>query len=420
MNDKESRSASRARAWQWISGLLICVLATLGIWLWVRSPPSAHAPRKIAMTELPAIVAWPRSTVKIAIDAARTRAKTGEIEVCGVGKVKIDPDDSTAIGKYLEALVKKTQLHWFSALRNSDDLRARTTGLLLEGILIDRGADQVITQEARDELVQLALGANDPAVYALAFYKCGANDTDPTAGACRQVSASGWARLDPDNAVPWLLVAAQARAKNDMPAEADAFHHAAEARRSDSYTDSIFSFAEPEIPKDATPVERAELAVEVIGVEAATAQRQYSAATKHCSSEALQDRDIRQQCSALAEILVADGKTLNDFMIGLGIGNRAGWPKERVNALTEERNALTMALMQVTPENDLWSCDGVSRLNALISQIGRLGEMGATREALERSGETIPEMAAKWTVYLERIQRDAAQQAPQSLTDSSP
>jgi hypothetical protein len=420
MNDRESHFKSRNGAWKWISGLFI-VFFTLALWLWVGRKPTPSPPTKVILTEKPAIVAWPQGPAIAAVEAARTRANTNEIEVCGVGKVKIDSDDPTAIGKYLEALAKKSELRWLSALRNSDDLRARTTGLLLEGVFTDRGADQVVTQEARDELVQLAVGASDPAVYALAIYKCGANEIDPAAGACLQVSPRGWARLDPDNAIPWLWVAGQARAKNDMAAEADAFQRAAEARRSDSYIDSIFSFAEPEIPKDATPVERAELAVEVIGVEAATAQRQFAAATKHCSSDALQDRNIRQQCSALAELFVNNGKTLADFVIGLGIGNRAGWPKDRVSALTEEKNALMQASAQVTPENgEAWSCDGVSRLNAFVNQVGRLGELGATRDALERSGETIAEMAAKWTAFLERIQREAAQQTPQSAVDSSP
>jgi hypothetical protein len=79
------------------------------------------------------------------------------------------------------------------------------------------------------------------------------------------------------------------------------------------------------------------------------------------------------------------------------------------------------ASTQVTPENgEAWSCDGVSRINAFVSQLGRLGELGATREALERSGETVPELAAKWTAFLAKIQRDAAQQAPQPSQDSSP
>jgi hypothetical protein len=372
-------------------------------------------------TEKPAIVAWPQSAAIATVETARTRANSNEIEVCGVGKVKIDPDDPMAAGKYIEALAKKSQLRWLSTLRNSDDYRARASGLFLAGIVTDRGNNQMAAQEARDELVQLAVGVNDPAVYALAIQKCSTNIEDPAAGACRQVSASGWARRDRDNAVPWLMVAGEARANNDTTAESDAIRAAAKAHKIDSYADSLFAFAEPAIPTDVTAVERAYFAIHVIGVEAATAAPQFVAGTKHCSSDALQDSNALAQCSALAELFIAEGKTLLDFWRGLAIGKHAGWPKERVNALTEEKNALMQVSMQVIPEHaDPWSCDSVNRINAFMSQVGRLGEMGATREALERSGETVPELAAKWTAYLEKIQRDAAQQAPQPALDPSP
>ncbi len=64
-------------------------------------------------------------------------------------------------------------------------------------------------------------------------------------GACRQLSLQRWARMDPDNAVPWLSLAGKARGRHDSAAEADAFSHAATAHKSDSYSDSVFAFAEP-------------------------------------------------------------------------------------------------------------------------------------------------------------------------------
>jgi hypothetical protein len=420
MNDKESHSSPRAGAWKWILGVCVGVLALSCLWFWGRPHPSPPAPAKIAMNAQPAVAEWRRDTEMPAVAVPRAPANASEIEVCGVGKVKIDPDDPMAAGKYIELLAKKSQLRWLAALRSSDDYRARASGLFLTGIVTDRGNNQAATQEARDELVQLAVVINDPAVYALAIYKCSSNIEDPAAGACGQVSAGGWARRDPDNAVPWLMVAGEARANNNTMAESDAISDAAKAHKTDSYTDSLFAFAEPQIPAEVTAVERAYFAINVIGVEAATATPQFIQGTHHCSSDALQDSTARLQCSALAELFVT-GRSLLDFWRGLAIGIRAGWPKERVAALTEEKNALMQVSMQVIPEHaDPWSCDSVNRINAFMSQVGRLGEMGATREALERSGETVPELAAKWTAYLEKIQRDAAQQAPQPALDPSP
>jgi hypothetical protein len=158
------------------------------------------------------------------------------------------------------------------------------------------------------------------------------------------------------------------------------------------------AYAEPELPKDATPLERWWLAVETIGIEAAFGMRQYGIASKHCSAAAVQDSDVQQQCSELAEVFVTKGTNLLDLGVGTSMGARAGWTKERVAGLKQEGDALTQALVQATPAGveTQWTC-------------GAVGELRATREALERSGETVAELAGKWRDYLARIRREAQQ-----------
>jgi hypothetical protein len=155
----------------------------------------------------------------------------------------------------------------------------------------------------------------------------------PANGACQQISVSDWARMDADNAAPWLLLAGQARAKNDMAAEADAFDRAAQAHRINSYSDSLSGVAESELPTDATALERWYFSIELIGIESASVLPQYSVASKHCSVEAMQD-----------------------------------------------------------------------------SQRVQLGEVGAARDALERSGESVQELAQKQKEFIEKIRRDALAQ----------
>jgi hypothetical protein len=100
------------------------------------------------------------------------------------------------------------------------------------------------------------------------------------------------------------------------------------------------------------------------------------------------DPRVAQQASdelvQLAVGLVSKSTTLLDFVIGLGIGKRAGWVAERVNALEQERNALMEVIMQLNPSNDddAWSCSRVARVNTFLAQRARLGEMGAARNAM--------------------------------------
>jgi len=374
-------------------------------------------PRAIASIEPP--TSMPAASHPVGTQHANTpppRANsTGTVEICGYGQVPIKSDDS-AIFQHVGALTKGVGTAWLSALQNSDDLRARVAGLLLEGKVAGGDSLRPVAEQTRNEVVQLAAGAGDPAVYAMALSMCDTSATTDADSACRQLSLQRWARMDPDNAVPWLLLAGKARARHDSAAEADAFSNAATAHKIDSYSDSVFAFAEPELPQDVTPLERSYLATEVIGVEAAIRSPQYSVASQHCSSDAMQDSNVRQQCNSLAELLVTKGTNLLDLGLGKTIGARAGWPTKRVNELVQEQHALMQAIVQQTPsDNDkLWTCDAVSRVNAYVVQRVQQGELGAARDVLERSGETVDVMARKYTQYMDNIRRDALSREQQN------
>jgi hypothetical protein len=145
-----------------------------------------------------------------------------------------------------------------------------------------------------------------------------------------------------------------------------------------------------------------------MGIESATVVPEYGVMSKHCSTEAMQDDNVRQRCGALAELLVTKGTTLFDVSIGATLGARVGWPKRRIDGLAQERDALTQAIVQATPtgNDDLWTCNGAERGNAYVHERVQLGELGAGREARERSGETAQELARKQREFIESMQRD--------------
>jgi hypothetical protein len=348
--------------------------------------------------------------------APKVLTPTTTLEICGLGRVPLDTRDPFAAGRFLAGHTDEAGRRWLKALLNSDDVRARGTGLFLESKLMriranEQGSDpfQPLEDQSRDALVQLAIGANDPAVYAMAVYACTA-DTQPVPSAsCQQISLDKWAALDADNAVPWLLAARQARARNDAATEAAAFARAANAHKTDGYNFSLYAFAEPELPIDATPLDRAYLAIELIGIESAVGSLQYRSASLHCSDAAMQDDAVRQQCAALAELFVSKGTNLLDLGFGTRLGARAGWSKARVASLMDERDGLMQLIAQVGPgnSNEHWTCDAVSRGNAYMNQWARLGELGAARDALEWSGETVVELAQKQRDFIDKMRGDA-------------
>jgi hypothetical protein len=395
----------KSRRWKWIS---LIIAAILGFGLWLRQRPARPAlagPIPASRLSAPALLtsAWPGGISNPAVAAVRKPDHSDEIEVCGIGKVELDPDDLRAYGDYFEALTKSTRLHWLATLRKSDDDRARAGGLYLEGIL-DRDLPQKDAEAARGELVQLAAATKDPAIFALAYIKCAKGGGD--LASCPQFNFDDWVHSDADNAVPWLQLAAKARREGDGTAEAAAMAHAAQAHQYQTYSWSVFSFAQSAMPNDVTATERWILTTQVIGVEAAMLAP-YQPLFQYCSRDAQSDIAVHRQCNALAELMVGKAATLLDLSVGKSLGARVGWPAERVDGLTQETKASMWAINEMTGTDpkQQWTCDGVARGNAYMTLLAELGERGLARQAIEDSGETVAELSRRYDEWLATIGR---------------
>lgn len=416
-SDRSRRFSSKARIVILVFSILVMTVVAI---LVIRFQPQ---PKDIASTETPTkmLAASPPVGTPHA-DGPPPRANgIRTLEVCGYGEVPIGENDAGAIFQHVGALTKGAATHWLSALQNSGDLRARVAGLLLEGKVTGGDSLRPVDEQTRNEVVHLAAGSAEPAVYAMALSMCNSIAATDAESACRELSLQQWSRIDPDNAVPWLLLAGDARSRHDGAAEAEAFSHAATAHKIDSYSDSVYAFAEPELPPDVTQLERAYLATEVVGVEAGIRGHQYSVASQYCSSNAMQDAGVQQQCKSLAELLVTKGNNFLDLGLGKTIGARAGWPKGRVEELVLEQQALMQSIIQQAPSGDdkRWTCNAVSRANAYMIQRVRMGELAAARDGLERSGETMEEMAQKYNEYMDNLRHEALRQEQREYSDAA-
>ena len=289
------------------------------------------------------------------------------------------PASVTDINQYVATQTQPAQQRWETALLNSSNLRSRAVGLIMQ----ERGelvSDELAVQttEARDELVQLAAGADDPTVYGLAVGQCQKQLLPGTGtGACGRISLSRWAQLDPDNAAPWLALAQAAHKAGNAQEEASAVAKAAQAQQISSPGQSLLSLAQSEMPQDLTPLEKAALSIEFIGIEAASVIPVYSETTRYCSVDAIRQNETRAECDSLANLLVNRGDSLIDFSIGQRLGERLGWPSERLGELAQERTAL-FKLVPADQAN-FWSCASLARTNAFMEKRMKLGELQALR-----------------------------------------
>lgn len=183
-------------------------------------------------------------------NAASTTPDRSEVEICGFGTVTLRPDDPYPF-QAIPLAVRESALATVEALMlASDDIQVRAAALWIG---IRRGKRDARTRI--EQVARLAIGSRDPVVYALAIEACKGWTADDY-GSCHLISHAQWAHLDPDNAVPWLEVAAQARHNNDAEGEEMATRMATYARHTDTREGLLPTLVDRAMGTRVTPLQR--------------------------------------------------------------------------------------------------------------------------------------------------------------------
>lgn len=359
-------SARSARYFRGAIGcaVLVALLATIALILKgrsgttprPRSPPIA--PHHLISPELPRTVL---PTPAAAPAAAIRRGAFRTANVCGLGPVTVKSDTpnlAIAVSTEMDRRVAKAAATWIATLRNSDDLVVRAAGLLLDGHTVGDRTVTSMSATSGNALVQLAASA-DPAVYALAFEMCDTYRTTREYSAmkteCDQLSAARWSQIDPGNAVPWLIRARDALAEGNASAEADAIARAAQATQVNAYGDRLMKSLRPLMPTTVPAAEHVALEIDLGSYLDTWWNIPYGTVLNYCDHSPAADR--KPVCAQIGALLMADGWTAMDVMVGLRLGERAGWSPLRIQDAKAQRNALfpDPSRVRVVP----WSCQGL-------------------------------------------------------------
>lgn len=174
----------------------------------------------------------------------------GVAEICGFGIVQVPPDDPDPVQRIPPAL-RRSALETMDALMlASDDPQVRAAALWMGARLRGRDVHHRIEQVAR-----LAAGSQDPFVYAIAMEACKGRSRSE-GGSCQLLSPAQWVRIDPDNAVPWRALAAEARERDEPQAEHAALQFAARALRSDVHAGRLPLLVDKALGAKAAPLQR--------------------------------------------------------------------------------------------------------------------------------------------------------------------
>jgi hypothetical protein len=318
-------------------------------------------------------------------------------EVCGVGSVELDLTESVAPFNYVGRLTANSKSRWQTAMVESDDNLQRAAGLLIksQGWNYDAVTGMPARTEdaglARDELVQMAAGLQDVPIYAMALRACDQADVPEQGTACDQISLAQWAKLDPDNAAPWLAMAAAAHAGKDRVAETDAVRHAVKAQSIDFYSDSVLTYANAAMPAATTDLEQAAFFDDLIGHLGSFGHAHGFVNSQYCTLDSIQQPSVRRQCEALAELFADHGRNTLDTSTAAKVGLALGWPADRITSMQEEN--LAIYRVESHSEKNPWNCENVKAVEQFAALQGHSGEVAAGRMAIKRSGKSIKELA---------------------------
>ncbi len=297
----------------------------------------------------------------------------------------------------------------------STDARERATGLYIQAYLAESaGSDErelkdrecktpdcrrALTaalaetrRNAARPLAELARQSRDPAIYAAAVHACQKDE----AGGCSGISYSGWAKLEPDNAAPWMMLSEQAKVAGDTNARAEVLRHIATASRVDFRLPDMTPLINSGALKDAAVHAQYELLSSMIGVTASTSISHGMALGNICLRADLWDDERKAVCDKLANMMAEKARSFVGLRMTTIVAKKLGWSDERIQALEYESDMI-MGLYDVEMRraNQL-GCEQMAKDIQRGKEWLTIGERAVAREQVAKSGKTMRELAGDY------------------------
>jgi hypothetical protein len=238
------------------------------------------------------------------------------------------------------------------------------------------GAQEIAASKASESLALQAITTRDANLYAVAFYQC----QERKSPACDAITGERWLTIDAENAVPWLFVAQAAGKRKDEIAAGAALKRASELAKYDKRIPKLDLILQDSAVRSLPLLEQAEIANLLVGsyLSAETALS-YGNVFQYCKFAQQGASDRRNVCDKLGNLMVERDSTLLAFAIGTSIGEKAGWPQERLDKLKAERLAYSQTAQNQFLDTNMVSCDGAIAQREWIANIIEFGELAALR-----------------------------------------
>ena len=378
-----------------LAGALLVALTAWMVWQ-VQSiaPPqrdavtAARLSAALAAAQPPAALQTP-PRVLATVPPLRRR-----VESCDIGSFPaLSPTAAVAVvAAVLEPLTRGARTRLITTLDSSADEYDRAVGHYIAWAASTNG---VRPASRRDALAALAATTHDARVYRLAIMACLPESS--AALRCRQLSNAQWARLDADNAMPWLFDASDAAQRGDADGLSETLFRASQARVSDVHLGEVARLLQrPDIAALPAP-QRLGLELALFEIWGAMPTPGVQNAIAHCRDAAL-DYNRQQLCSDLATLFVERDSSVAGLSIGLELAELAGWNQDRRRRIARELDAMEWAAAQVLLRRGAtgFGCDWSREQDRWTADLANYGERGALQRVIVEDGRSIAELAGEW------------------------
>jgi hypothetical protein len=221
---------------------------------------------------------------------------------------------------------------------------------------------------AAEALVGEAERGTEPVVGRWAVASCARNGAPP----CAARAARAWALMDRSNAAAWMaLWAAEPQAEPEVVAALSS------AARFDLYSSRIAAELVAAVPADEPEYLRLEMVVRGIGIDAALPDSTGQFSRRRCISVST-DAALPPWCNPVANLMVNHGDSHYARGLGARMGERLGWPAERLKALHDEHRLHIFGQEAAFRDTEkFYSCDHIKPVFQVMRAVLEVGEYQA-------------------------------------------
>ncbi len=378
------------RAWRWAALGSLTVVVVLVVALFVALAVDRRTPKEqklLAEVRRITVNATGRGSPSRGDETPpNATVATATDKLCGVSGSDLVRSEAETVEQHVARLTEKAIARWRTGLLESADRKQHAMGLALQNASGNPTPAPYTPYQDRDtpsnnELVLLATESDDPEIYAVALGQCGDDNLEMAAGPCQGLSLEHWARIDPDNALPWIWIAARANRLGNKARTDEALSRAAHASRLKSYLGEMSAVALDALPRNVSPLEKAAAGANLLSISRLGTP---FALLDVCSEEVLESPTRKDQCSSVAKLMAAQGSTIIEVGLTVDLGRHLGWPADQLTAFEKEFRSYVRAWVypwgQADPGHG-FECAQVLRYDAFIDQLAAYGNERAAMKA---------------------------------------